>query len=69
MEKYSIFSLIKNAFSNHEKWDLAWKDPNPKKEYLLLGGEKIDDLRYGENNIILFLWSWVFPGHFPVHVV
>ena len=33
MQKYSVFSLIKNAFSNHEKWDLAWKDPSPKKEY------------------------------------
>ena len=33
MQKYSIFNLIKNALSNHEKWDLAWKDPTPKKEY------------------------------------
>ena len=33
MQKYSIFSLIKNAFSNHENWDLAWKDPTPKSEY------------------------------------
>jgi len=31
MQKYSIFSLIKNAFSNHQNWDLAWKDPTPKK--------------------------------------
>ena len=40
MQKYSVFSLIKNAFSNHEKWDLAWKDPTPKKEYdvVILGG-------------------------------
>ena len=33
MQKYSIFNLVKNAFSNHEKWDLAWKDPTPKEEY------------------------------------
>ena len=33
MQKYSIFNLVKNAFSNHENWDLAWKDPNPKEEY------------------------------------
>ena len=40
MQKYSVFSLIKNAFSNHEKWDLAWKDPSPKKEYdvVIIGG-------------------------------
>ena len=33
MQKYSIFSLIKNAFSNHKNWEVAWKDPEPKKEY------------------------------------
>ena len=33
MQKYSIFNLIKNAFSGHQNWDLAWKDPTPKKEY------------------------------------
>ena len=40
MQKYSIFNLIKNAFSNHQKWDLAWKDPTPKKEYdvVIIGG-------------------------------
>ena len=31
--KYSIFSLIKNAFSYHENWQKAWKDQQPKKEY------------------------------------
>ena len=40
MQKYSIFSLIKNAFSNHEKWDVAWRNPQPKKEYdaIIIGG-------------------------------
>ena len=40
MQRYSIFSLIKNAFSNHENWDVAWKDPEPKKEYdvVIVGG-------------------------------
>ena len=40
MQKYSIFSLIKNAFSNHENWEVAWKDPEPKKEYdvVIVGG-------------------------------
>jgi len=38
--KYSIFNLVKNAFSNHENWDLAWKDPTPKEEYdvVIIGG-------------------------------
>ena len=38
--KYSVFSLIKNAFSYHENWQRAWKDPTPKKEYdaVIVGG-------------------------------
>ena len=38
--KYSIFSLSKNAFSYHENWEKAWKDPIPKKEYdaIIIGG-------------------------------
>jgi ribulose 1,5-bisphosphate synthetase/thiazole synthase len=40
MQKYSIFNLIKNAFSGHQNWDLAWKDATPKKEYdvVIIGG-------------------------------
>ena len=40
MQKYSVFSLIKNAFSNHENWEVAWKDPTPKSEYdvVIIGG-------------------------------
>ena len=40
MQKYSIFNLVKNAFSGHQNWDLAWKDPTPKKEYdvVIIGG-------------------------------
>ena len=38
--KYSIFSLIKNAFSQHENWKQAWGDPEPKREYeaIIIGG-------------------------------
>ena len=40
MQKYSVFSLIKNAFSNHQNWEVAWKDPTPKAEYdvIIIGG-------------------------------
>ena len=40
MQKYSIFNLVKNAFSGQQNWDLAWKDPTPKKEYdvVIIGG-------------------------------
>ena len=38
--KYSIFSLIKNALSQHENWQRAWRDPEPKQEYdvIIIGG-------------------------------
>ena len=40
MQKYSVFSLIKNAFKGHKDWEVAWKDPTPKKEYdvIIIGG-------------------------------
>jgi|TARA_B110000093_G_scaffold62719_1_gene67889 heterotetrameric sarcosine oxidase beta subunit len=40
MQKYSALSLIKNAFSNHQNWDVVWRDPEPKKEYdvIIIGG-------------------------------
>ena len=40
MQKYSVFSLIKNSLSGHRNWDVAWKDPTPKKEYevIIIGG-------------------------------
>ena len=38
--KYSIFSLFKNALTHHENWQKAWRDPEPKKEYdvIIVGG-------------------------------
>lgn len=38
--KYSIVSLVRNALSYHEQWPLAWRSPEPKKEYdvVIIGG-------------------------------
>ena len=33
MSKYSVLSLIKNAFSDNKNWERAWRDPEPKKHY------------------------------------
>ena len=41
MQKYSVFSLVKNAFTNHENWEVAWKDPEPKKEYDVIIARKL----------------------------
>ena len=57
MQKYSIFNLVKNAFSNHENWDLAWKDPTPKEEYDVViiggGGHGLATAFISQKNIIL----------------
>ena len=40
MQKYSVFSLIKNALKGHKDWEVVWKDPTPKAEYdvIIIGG-------------------------------
>ena len=40
MQKYSVFSLIKNALKGHKDWEVAWKNPTPKSEYdvIIIGG-------------------------------
>jgi sarcosine oxidase, subunit beta len=38
--RYSIFSLARNALGHHEGWQAAWRTPEPKREYdvLIVGG-------------------------------
>jgi len=40
MKKYSIFSLVRNAFSYNEKWPQMWRSPEPKNTYdvVIIGG-------------------------------
>ena len=40
MTRYSIFSLVRNAFGYHEGWQRAWRSPEPKPEYdaIVIGG-------------------------------
>lgn len=33
MQKYSIFSLARNAVNYHKDWGLAWRSPEPRAEY------------------------------------
>jgi sarcosine oxidase, subunit beta len=33
MQRYSIISLARNALSGHEKWQRAWRSPEPKPAY------------------------------------
>ena len=38
--RYSIFSLARNALSHHRNWRQAWRSPEPKPEYqvVVIGG-------------------------------
>lgn len=40
MQKYSIFSLVRNALGYHQNWQRAWRSPDPQKEYdvIIVGG-------------------------------
>ena len=33
MTRYSVFSLIRHAFHRHQRWERAWRDPEPKGTY------------------------------------
>lgn len=39
-QRYSAWSLIKNALGGHQQWERAWRDPTPKKTYdvVIIGG-------------------------------
>ena len=71
-KKYSVFSLIKNAFSYHENWQPAWRSPEPKKEYDAIiiggGGHGLPTAYYlaknhGMTNIAVIEKGWIGGGN------
>lgn len=40
MQRYSAFSLVRNALSGHKNWSRVWRSPEPKPAYdvLIIGG-------------------------------
>ena len=72
MQKYSVFRLVKNAFTNHENWEVAWKDPEPKKEYDVIivggGGHGLATAYYlakehGITNVAILEKGWIGGGN------
>ena len=72
MNKYSIFSLARNALSHHENWQKAWRSPSPKKSYDAIivggGGHGLATAYYlakehGMRNIAVLEKGWIGGGN------
>lgn len=70
--KYSIFSLIRNAFSYHQGWQQAWRSPDPKSSYEVIivggGGHGLATAYYlakecGIQNVAVIEKGWLGGGN------
>ena len=43
-KKYSLFTILKNTFTNHKNWQKMWRNPEPKKSYveIQISGQKFE---------------------------
>jgi sarcosine oxidase subunit beta len=71
-QKYSIFSLLRNAVSRNENWQQAWRSPEPRKRYDVLivggGGHGLATAYYlakehGMTNVAVLEKGWIGGGN------
>ena len=72
MQRYSIFSLARNALSHHRNWQHAWRSPTPKARYDAViiggGGHGLGAAHYlasehGMTNIAVLEKGWIGGGN------
>ena len=70
--RYSIFSLARNALTNHQNWHQAWRNPKPKSHYDVIiiggGGHGLATAYYlakehGINNVAVLEKGWLGGGN------
>jgi sarcosine oxidase subunit beta len=72
MQRYSIWTLLRNAVSYHEGWQKQWRSPKPKKSYDVIivgaGGHGLATAYYlakdhGVRNIAVLEKGWLGGGN------
>lgn len=72
MQRYSIFSLLRNAIGHHEGWERAWRSPALKPEYDVVivgaGGHGLATAYFlakdhGITNVAVIERSWLGGGN------
>lgn len=70
--RYSIFSLVRNALNYHEDWQRAWRSPDPKPSYDVViiggGGHGLATAYYlakecGITNVAILEKGWIGGGN------
>ncbi len=72
MQRFSIFTLVRNALSYHQNWQEHWRSPEPKKEYDAIiigaGGHGLASAYYlaknhGVTNVCVLDKGWLGGGN------
>ncbi len=72
MTHYSLFTLLRNAFSGHRHWDRAWRDAEPQESYDVIivggGGHGLATAYYlakehGITNVAVLEKGWIGGGN------